>query len=417
MSSERKHADRLSGRARRLLADPPAAEYLREHELRSAAPYDARSKPDGYIPLCVAENGLVWDLLEPKMAASRDVPRRVLAYDSMIGSLEFRAQLARFMGRAFLGRQFGPEQLAVLAGAGTVLEILFYALADEGEAVLVPTPSYAGVWPDLQTRDRVEIVPVPCSSTDGFRLTAALLDRAVATAGRPVRALLFTSPNNPLGTVYTPPEIEEVLRWAEGARIHVVFDEIYALSVFGPRPFTSCAELRASLGDSTHIVWAFSKDFAASGLRCGVLVSENESVIAAVESLAYWACCSGDTQFMLGRMISDDAWVDRYVTEMRRRLNDAYRAVATALGEAGITHLPAEAGFFLLADLRRFLTEPSWQGEHALWRRMLEDGNVNLTPGSACRIAEPGFMRLCFASVPTATAVEGVRRLARVLKT
>jgi aspartate/methionine/tyrosine aminotransferase len=406
----------LSKRAQQLLASPPNAEYLREHFVRSVAPYDPVSNPDGYIPMCIAENLLVWDLLRSKVQTFRDVPHRALCYDSMIGSMEFRRRLARFAGRTFLGREIHPEHVAVLAGAGTVLEIVFHALADRGEGVLVPTPSYAGFWPDLQTRDELAIVPVHCSSEDGFALTTRHLDRALASAGRPVRALLFTTPNNPLGRVYTAREIEDVLRWAEAAKVHVVFDEIYALSVFGERPFVSCASLRGALGDRVHIVWAFSKDFGASGLRCGVLVTENEALIAAVDSLAYWACCSGDTQVLLGQMISDDAWVDAYVAGMRGRLRDAYRSITGALDEKGIPYLAAEAGFFFLCDLRRFMAEPTWEGEHALWRRMLEEANVNLTPGSACRVAEPGFMRLCFASVPIKTALAGVRRLGRVLR-
>jgi aspartate/methionine/tyrosine aminotransferase len=298
----------LSERAKRLLASPPAPEYLREHFARAGEPFEAATRPDGYIPLCIAENRLVWDLLAPKMAACRDVPPRALGYDIMSGALEFRQRLARFAGRAFLGREFRPEQIAVLAGAGSVLEGLFHALGDPGDGVLVPTPSYAGFWPDLETRDELTIVPVPTASVDDFRLTTAALDRALAAASRPVRALLFTSPDNPLGRVYRADEVEEVLRWGEAAGIHVVVDEIYALSVFGPRPFVSCASLRLSLGDRIHVVWAFSKDFAASGLRCGVLVSENEAVLAAADALAEWACCSGDTQFLLGEMITDDVW-------------------------------------------------------------------------------------------------------------
>ena len=406
----------LSERARLLLASPPAPEYLREHFARAGEPFEAATRPDGYIPLCIAENRLVWDLLAPKMAACRDVPPRVLGYDIMSGALEFRQRLARFAGRAFLGREFRPEQIAVLAGAGTVLESLFHALGDPGDGILVPTPSYAGFWPDLETRDELTIVPVPTASADGFRLTTAALDRALAAASRPVRALLFTSPDNPLGRVYRVDEVEEVLRWGEAAGIHVVVDEIYALSVFGPRPFVSCASLRPSLGDRIHVVWAFSKDFAASGLRCGVLVSENEAVLAAVDALAEWACCSGDTQFLLGEMIADDVWVDAYVAGMRERLGAAYRAVAAALEAERIPYLPAEAGFFLLIDVRSFMAEPTWDAERTLWRRLLDEINVNLTPGAACRIAEPGFMRLCFASVPSDTAVHAVGRMGAVLR-
>lgn len=147
-----------------------------------------------------------------------------------------------------------------------------------------------------------------------------------------------------------------------------------------------------------------------------MLISENDAVLAAVDSLTYWACCSGDTQHLLGGMIADDAWVDGYLVGMRSRLGGAYRAVVAALDAEAIPFVPAEAGFFVLVDFRRFLSEPTWDGEHALWRRLLEEANVNLTPGAACRIAEPGFMRLCFAGVPTDVAVHAVRAIGEVLR-
>lgn len=401
--------DSLSRRSQQLLANPTFAPYLREHFIRSAA------DPDNYVALCIAENRSMWDVLVPRLAHYRDVPPRVLGYDAMIGNLEFRSQLAAFMARSFLGRSFAPEQLAVLAGAGAVLELLFHALADAGEGVLIPTPSYAGFWADLETRDALTIIPVHCRSADGFRLTTELLDHAVATAEVPVRALLFTSPNNPLGWVYSRDELLEILDWAERRDIHVVFDEIYALSVFGARPFVSAASLRERLGPRCHIVWAFSKDFGASGLRCGVLVSENAELIAAVDALAYWASCSGDTQWLLGSLVADRPFVDDYVERMRTRLGQRYAEITSALDRHGIGYIAAEAGFFVLCDLRAWLGEPSFAAEDRLWRRIVDEANVNLTPGSACRIAEPGWFRLCYASETREAVLAGIERMGRVL--
>jgi aspartate/methionine/tyrosine aminotransferase len=195
----------------------------------------------------------------------------------------------------------------------------------------------------------------------------------------------------------------------------VVLDEIYALSVHGARPFTSGARVVPRLGPTRHIVWAFSKDFAASGLRCGVLISENEAVLAAVDSLAYWAATSGDTQHLLG-----DAARGRGVARrVRRGEPGAARGGLPrddgALTAAGIPFVPAEAGFFCLVDMRRFLGAPTWAEEDALWRRMLARANVNLTPGSACRAPEPGFFRLCFAAVPPEQATEAVARIGAML--
>lgn len=405
----------LSSRARRLLASPPLPEYFREHAARQEAAFDPQTRPGGYIPFCVAENALVFDLLKPRMDRARDVARSWLGYQSMIGAPDFRASLAEFMSDAFLGRRVSGDQLAVLSGAGSVLELLFHALADEGEGVLVPTPSYAGFWADLETRDGLRIVPVHTSSADGFRLTRDRLERALAEAPCRIRALLFTTPNNPLGTVSSRAEIEEIVAFGREHSLHIVFDEIYALSVFGERPFTSVASV-ADLAGDIHIVWAFSKDFAMSGLRCGVLVSGNADLLCAMDGLAYWAAVSGDTQFMLRELVEDKAWAASYLSGMRARLRESRDAVASVLEAAEIPCLPSEAGFFFLCDLRAFLETPSAEAERALWWRLLDQANVNLTPGAACRIAEPGFMRLCFAGVSLEAAVEGARRLVRVLR-
>ena len=405
----------LSKRGERLVASPPLPEYIQENFARVGESCHPVSNPDGYVSMCIAENKLTWDLLEPKMAECRAISQSAVGYDDMIGSSSFREELARFMGRNFLGREISPDQVAVLSGAGSVLELLFYAICDPGDGVLVPTPSYAGFWADLETRDELAIVPVHCSSEDGFQLTRALLDNALESAGRPVTALLFTTPNNPLGWVYGSDGIEDILGWAEERDIHVVFDEVYALSVFGDHPFVSVASLRSALGDKLHVVWAFSKDFAMSGLRCGVLITENEAVLRAVDGLAYWACCSGDTQQLLSQMISDDAWTDGYLAENRRRLGNAYSRVTQSLEVIGIPYSKAEAGFFVLCDMRRFMTEVTWEAEDALWMTLLTEANVNLTPGAACRVGEPGFMRLCFAGEPTDAMLTGIERMGRVL--
>ncbi len=405
----------LSRRGAQLAAHSPMAEYILEHRARSSSRWHPDSNPEGYVALCIAENKLMGDLVVPQLAPDSLPPSRVLDYDAMVGAEEFRTQLATFMGRTFLGRRFTPEQIAVLAGAGTVLENVFYALADPGDAVLVPTPSYAGFWADLEIRDELHIVPVHCSSDDGFRLTTKHLDAALAGAGRPVKALLFTNPDNPLGKIATADEIGRVVDWAEAHDIHVVFDEIYALSIFGEAPFTSVAAVRPALGDHIHIVWAFSKDFGASGLRCGLVVSENEPLLAAVNGLAYWGVVSGHTQWILGRMIADDAWIDHYCSELRRRLGAAHENVSAALAEAGIPTFPAEAGIFVVIDLRRFMTEQTWDAESEMWRRILEQANVNITPGAACRISEPGFMRLCYASEPIDAVLDGIARMGRLL--
>jgi 1-aminocyclopropane-1-carboxylate synthase len=114
-------------------------------------------------------------------------------------------------------------------------------------------------------------------------------------------------------------------------------------------------------------------------------------------------------------MIADDAWVDGYVEDMRGLLGGAFRRLSAALERGGVSFVRAGAGFFVLLDLRRFLRESTWAGEHELWMRILDGAGVNLTPGAACHVGEPGFFRLCYAGLPTSAVEVGVERIARLL--
>ena len=89
--------------------------------------------------------------------------------------------------------------------------------------------------------------------------------------------------------------------------------------------------------------------------------------------------------------------------------------MTAGLDAIGVQYLPSEAGFFVFCDMRAFMPEVTWAAEGHLWRRLLEEANVNLTPGSACRVGEPGFMRLCFAGEPTEAMLTGIERMGRVL--
>lgn len=407
-------AGELSKRGTKLATMSRLEEYITAHFERVDDLWDAQTNPNGYIPMAIAENKLVWDLLEPRLDECRDIEHGALGYDDMRGSSEFRETLARFLGRKLFGGAVSPESIAVVNGAGSALELIFWALCDPGDGVLVPTPSYQGFWMDLETRDELSIVPVHTSSADGFELTPALLDAAIAGAGRPVKALLYTNPNNPIGRIDPPEKVEELLTWAETRGVHLVADEIFALSNFTGTRFVSAAELRPDMSDWLHLIWAFSKDFAASGLRSGVIYSHNEMLHKAIDELAYWLSTSGDTQSLLRQVIADDGWVDDFLAENTRRLAAAYSAVTAVFDRHGVPYVPGGAGFFFLIDVRGWLPEQTWEAEDELWRRLM-DANVNVTPGSACRNVEPGFLRVVFTSMPVEASVAGAERIAGVL--
>jgi aspartate/methionine/tyrosine aminotransferase len=383
-------------------------EYIAEHF--------TRVDDDGYTGLAIAENKLVWDLLEPRLNSIRAVPSSAIGYDDMAGSPDLRSSVAEFASDHVWGRDVDADEVIILAGAGSILETLFYAIADPGEAILVPTPSYAGFWADIETRDELHIVEVPTSPDESFALTAERLQAAYDISPWPVRAVLITNPSNPTGRIHTDTEIRQAVTWARSVGIHIVMNEVYALSVLGAARFVPSGKIVDPDQGDIHFVWAFSKDFAMSGMRCGVLTTANKDVRAAVTNLAYWSLVSGDTQHFLGSLLRDSEWVDTFLVTMQSRLTASYTATTAALEAAEISYVPADAGLFLLLDMREFLDEPTWNAEHELWNTIFSEANVNLTPGSACHIDEPGFMRLCFAVAPADTVVEAIGRIHRLLR-
>ncbi|CAN0402499.1 unnamed protein product, partial [Ectocarpus sp. 8 AP-2014] len=86
-----------------------------------------------------------------------------------------------------------------------------------------------------------------------------------------------------------------------------------------------------------------------------------------------------------------------FVRASQEGLRLAYMSLVNQLGRKGIMYQQAEAGLFVMLDLREYLEVSSKEAEERLWRQMLERTKVNLTPGGAFHCVEPGWFRLCFA--------------------
>jgi aspartate/methionine/tyrosine aminotransferase len=138
---------------------------------------------------------------------------------------------------------------------------------------------------------RARIVPVPSAPEEAYTPTPAACQLALEQAGCPIRALLLTNPQNPVGIISPRARLQALLAWAASHGIHVIMDEVYALSVFGAisdsaDAFVSALAMR-DLPDPqrVHFVWGPSKDLCMNGIRCGVFVSRNTQVLSAMLAL------------------------------------------------------------------------------------------------------------------------------------
>lgn len=165
----------------------------------------------------------------------------------------------------------------------------------------------------------------------------------------------------------------------------------------------------------THVMWSTSKDFGMSGLRFGVLYTENQDVATAVASLCRYYGLSGIAQHQMAQLLRDHDWISQvYLPENHARLKAAHTYVSEELRALGIPFLSRGAGLFIWVNLRKYLPQATFKEEELLWRRFL-DGKVLLSSGKAFQCKEPGWFRIVFTDKAHRLRL-GMQRFRQVLE-
>ncbi|KAL8151818.1 hypothetical protein V2J09_021626 [Rumex salicifolius] len=396
-------------------------------------PYHQSENPNGIIQMGLAENQLSFDLLESWLQKNPDaagfkkdgqlVFRDLALFQDYHGLPQFKKAMADYMSE-IRGKKvsFDPNNLVLTAGATAANETLIFCLAEPGDAFLIPAPYYPGFDRDLKWRTGVEIVPIKCSSSTGFRITQTALEEAYQAAKKRelrVKGILVTNPSNPLGTTLTRGEITLLLTFISTRNIHLVSDEIYAGTVFSGHddyvsvmePLLSEKRFKHAL-NRVHVISSLSKDLGLPGFRVGSIFSTDPAVISAATKMSSFGLISAQTQHLLAALLSDHGFTSTYAAENRRRIRLRQEEMAAGLSSAGISCLTgSNSGLFCWVDMRHLLKEKSLQGEMDLWKKIVYEVRLNVSPGSSCHCDEPGWFRMCFANLAEPTLELAMRRL------
>uniref|UniRef100_A0A8C1H530 Aminotransferase class I/classII large domain-containing protein n=1 Tax=Cyprinus carpio carpio TaxID=630221 RepID=A0A8C1H530_CYPCA len=283
-----------------------------------------------------------------------------------------------------------------------------FLLIQHQYAILIPSPFYGVITEDVGLYSSVKLHHVPLysqvptgSDVRPFQLTVEKLENSLKEAkkeGLNIKALILLNPHNPLGEVYSSEEMISFLEFAKMHKLHVIVDEIYMLSVFNETDTFHSVLSLDGLPDPqrTHIMWGVSKDFAMAGMRVGMVYSENRDLVQALDQLGCFHGVPGPTQYQMAQLLRDRDWLNsEFLPENRRRLREAHSFMTEELKKLDIPFLHRSAGFFIWADLSKYLSEKTFAEELSLWRCFLKH-KVLLSCGQAFSCVSPGWFRIIF---------------------
>jgi aspartate aminotransferase len=288
--------------------------------------------------------------------------------------------------------EYSAEQVLVSSGAKQSCYNACLALLDPGDEAIIPAPYWVS-YPDMVRLADAEPVTVQAPAERGFHISAEQLAAAITPK---TRLVIFNSPCNPTGGVYTRGdwlELGAVLR--EHPRVAILTDDIYEHIYWADKPFTSFAEACPELYDRTITVNGMSKGYAMSGWRIGYAAGPTP-VIKAMTSLQGQSttnACTISQAAACAALIGDQSGVGRMCAEFKSR-HDFVLERMNAI--PGFTTVPALGTFYLFPNVAAAMRAKGAATDVELCEQLLESAGVALVPGSA--FGAPGHLRMSFAA-------------------
>ena len=292
-------------------------------------------------------------------------------------------------------------------GGKQAISNAFVALLDPGDEVLIPGP-YWTTYPESAWLAGGVPVVVSTDESTGFKVTPAQLDEVWTER---TKVLVFVSPSNPTGAVYTPEEVDAVGAWAAEHGVWVLADEIYEHLLYDDAELVSLPQRVTALGDRFVVVNGVAKTYAMTGWRVGWMIGPPDVISAAtnLQSQLTSNVANVSQRAALAAVTGDLTAVE----EMRRAFDRRRLTMHAMLNDIeGVTCLKPRGAFYCFPNVTGVLGR-SIRGVVASTSAELAEIAINevkvaVVPGEA--FGAPGYLRLSYA-LGDDDLVEGVSRL------
>ena len=337
-------------------------------------------EPDFATPACIRD------------AAVAALDAGYTHYTHSLGDCDLREALVGFYARRY-GVRVHPDQVLVFPGSSPAMMLLFSALLDPGNEVILSNPCYA-CYPNFVRFAGGVPVLVPTSEEEGFQFRP---EETAAHVTAATRAILINSPCNPTGIVLEPAR----MRALAGLGPLIISDEIYHGLTYGDAEEHSILEYT----DNAVVIGGFSKAFAMTGWRLGYLIVPR-SLVRPMQALMQNFFLSTNSAVQRAG-IAALTCAEADVLRMHEIYDERRRFLLEALPKLGF-RIPVEprGAFYMLINARHLGTD-----SRALAFDLLEKAHIGVTPGIDFGSQTEGFLRLSYAN-----SIENLREAMRRLE-
>jgi aspartate/methionine/tyrosine aminotransferase len=344
-------------------------------------------------------------IVEAAVRAARDPKNH--RYTPAAGLPELREAIAAKTLRDS-GFRSEASQVLVTNGGKHAVFVAFAALCDPGDEVIVPAP-YWTTYPEAIALSGGVPVVVDTTEETEFKVTVEQLERALTPR---TKVLLFVSPDNPSGAVYTPDETRAIGEWAVARGLWVVTDEIYEHLTYGAHRFTSMPALVPAIADRCVVVNGVAKSYAMTGWRVGWMIGPPDVMKAAVNFQSHTTSnISNVSQVAALAAVSGDLSAVAAMREAFARRAEVMHRMLSAI--PGVTCMEPQGAFYCFPNVRgllgRSLSGATASSTMELADLALERAKVAFVPGEA--FGAPGYARFSFA-LGDDDIVQGIEQLA-----
>lgn len=346
-------------------------------------------------------------IVEAAVRAARDP--KFHRYTPAAGLPELREAIA---GKTLRDSGFvcDASQVLVTNGGKYAVFVAFAALCNPGDEVIIPAPFWT-TYPEAVSLAGGVSVVVDTTEVSEFKVTVEQLEKVRTPK---TKVLLFVSPDNPSGAVYTPEETIAIGKWAVEHGIWVITDEIYEHLTYGKHTFSSMPTLVPELADTCVIVNGVAKTYAMTGWRVGWMIGPKDVMKAAINFQSHTTSnVSNVAQIAALEAVSGDLSAVAMMREAFERRGTLMHKMLSDI--PGITCMEPQGAFYCFPSVKGLLGQ-NIGGQLAtnsmqLADMVLEQAKVAFVPGEA--FGAPGYARFSFA-LGDADLVEGMDRLANL---